>query len=56
MAQNTNAPTSRVIDWAALVRSAWGPEYTEADIAYQFSNQREFKSTDSMGGGIYERE
>lgn len=53
MAQNTNAPTSKTIDWAALVRKAWGPEFDQPDTAYKFSNGREFKSTDGQRGGIY---
>lgn len=51
---NDGAPTSRIIDWAALVRRAWGPEYNQPDKAYQFSNGREFNSTDGQRGGIYE--
>lgn len=55
MAQNPNdgAPTSRSIDWAALVRKAWGPEFNQPDKAYQFSNGREASSTDGQRGGIY---
>lgn len=54
MAQpDKNAPTTRVIDWAKLVRDAWGPAYSEPDTAYQFSNGREFKSSDQSRGGIY---
>ena len=47
------APTTKVIDWAKLVREAWGPAYNEPDTAYQFSNGREFKSSDASRGGIY---
>lgn len=55
MAQdNGSAPKSRVIDWAALVRKAWGPAFNEPDNAYEFSNSREFKSTDGARGGPYE--
>ncbi len=50
---DNSAPTSRPIDWAALVRQAWGPEFSEPDKAYEFSNARQFKSTDTLGGGIY---
>lgn len=50
---NDQAPTSKVIDWAALVRKAWGPEFSEPDKCYRFSNAREFKSTDGNHGGIY---
>ena len=54
MANETNAPSSRVIDWAALVRKAWGPEYDQPDKAYEWSNGRKFDSTDGARGGIYE--
>lgn len=47
-------PASKLIDWAALVRKAWGPAFNEPDTAYQFSNGREFKSTDGNHGGIYD--
>lgn len=46
-------PTSRPLDWAALCRQAWGPEFNQPDKAYQWSNGREFKSTDTLRGGIY---
>lgn len=50
----TVTPKTRTLDWAAEVRKAWGPEFNEPDTAYQFSNGREVKSTDSQRGGIYE--
>lgn len=53
MPNETPPTSSRTIDWAALVRRAWGPEFNQPDTAYQFSNNREFKSTDGMRGGIY---
>ena len=44
--------SSKVIDWAALVKEAWGPAYFEPDVVYIQSNGRESK--DSRGqGGIY---
>lgn len=51
--QDKTPVASRVIDWAAEVRRAWGPEFSQPDKAYQFSNGREFKSTDGNRGGIY---
>lgn len=45
--------TTRILDWAALVKRAWGPEWGEPDIAYQFSNDRKFNSSDGSEGGIY---
>ena len=53
MATNNAAPTTRIIDWAALVRKAWGAAYNEPDTAYKFSNSREFKSSDGDSGGPY---
>ncbi len=50
---STPKPGSRLIDWAAEVRKAWGPEFQQPDTAYKFSNGREFRSTDGMRGGIY---
>lgn len=53
MPNDTNAPSSRLIDWAALVRKAWGPEFNQPDKAYEFSNGKAFNSTDGNRGGIY---
>jgi hypothetical protein len=54
MPNETGKTTSRVLDWAALVRQAWGPEFNQPDKCYQFSNGREFNATDGQRGGIYE--
>lgn len=53
MSQNKPSTSSRPLDWAALVREAWGPAYYEPDVALEFSNGRQFKSTDTQRGGIY---
>lgn len=53
MPNDIGATSSRLIDWAALVRKAWGPEYSQPDKCYEFSNGREFNSTDGNRGGIY---
>lgn len=53
MPNDTKPLPSRLIDWAALVRQAWGPEFYQPDVSFQFSNGREFKSTDSADGGVY---
>lgn len=54
-AQNSSpAPTSRTLDWASFVRAAWGEEFNQPDTAYRFSNGREFKGTENVGGGIYD--
>ena len=42
--------TSKVIDWAALVKEAWGPAYFEPDVVYIQSNGRESKDTRGQGG------
>lgn len=49
----TPAPNSRTLDWASFCRAAWGAAFNEPDTAYQFSNGREFKSSDASRGGIY---
>lgn len=46
-------PTFKILDWAALVKRAWGPEFSEPDVAYKFG-ERTFKSSDGNQGGIYE--
>jgi hypothetical protein len=52
MSDNT---TSKIIDWASLVRQYWGPEFWEPDVVYKFSNGREFKDTGD-NGGIYDQD
>lgn len=42
----------RIIDWAALVKGAWGPAYYEPDVAYRMSNSREFKDS-GPNSGVY---
>lgn len=44
----------KLFDWGLVVRQSWGPEYFEPDVAYKFSNGREFKSTDSTDHGFYD--
>lgn len=53
MSQDKSTLPSKVIDWAAEVRKAWGPEFNQPDVCYQFSNGRECNSTDSQRGGPY---
>lgn len=53
MSQDKSVLPSKVIDWAAEVRKAWGPEFYQPDVSYQFSNGREFKSSDGNRGGPY---
>lgn len=44
--------SSKVVDWAALVKQLWGPAFYEPDVVYQQSNGREFKEVRG-GPGIY---
>jgi len=45
---------TKPVDYAALVRKVLGKEYNEKDVAYQFSNGREFDSTDGdINSGLY---
>jgi hypothetical protein len=53
MALETPTPNTRQLDYAAEVRKQWGPAFYEPDVAYQFSNGRQFKSTDGSDGGVY---
>lgn len=46
----TAQPSSRTYDFAALVRDAWGPEFSAPDVVYQFSNGREFVDSGSSHG------
>lgn len=50
MALETPIPNTRPIDYAALVRQAWGDEWNKPDTAYKFSNAREFKDPGENGG------
>ena len=35
------------------VRKAWGKEYDKSDIVYEFSNGKQFESSDRGTSGIY---
>lgn len=48
-----DTPTSRVIDWAALVKRLLGPDQSQKEDVYNFSNGRKFKTTDHLETGIY---
>lgn len=46
--------TTRLIDWSAQARTAWGSEWSAPDHGmYEFSNGRKFDSTDRGVTGIY---
>ena len=47
-------PTYRTVNWAAVVRRAWGKEWNKPEVGYKFSNGRTFDSSDA-GGGPYRR-
>lgn len=43
MAQNPrNEPVFREINLAAEIRKIWGPEWNKPEVAYRFSNGKEF--------------
>ena len=49
-----NPVTSTEISWRELAVRAWGSEWSAPDRgAYQFSNGREFDSTDQTTNGFY---
>lgn len=50
-----NEVTTKEINWAAQVQKMWGKEYKKPEVVYQWSNGREFKSTDNAESGIYKR-
>lgn len=49
-------PKTRTLSWAAIVRRLWGDEWNKKETVYQFSNGREFKSTDYGTSGVYRPE
>ena len=52
MAQS-NAPTIRHYDYAALIRELWGEGWGKPDVAYEFSNDRKYDDSGAHSG-IYE--
>ena len=45
--------TTKTLDYAALVRKVLGEEVNKPETVYEFSDGREFKSTDKTNHGIY---
>ena len=46
--------TTQQIDWAEMSRRSWGAEFNAPDHGvYEFSNGRQFDSTDRGQTGIY---
>jgi hypothetical protein len=46
----------RQVNFADLVKRREGDDYNRPDPSYQFSNNREFQSTDKTESGIYRRD
>lgn len=46
----TTPPNTRTIDWAALVRKAWGDDWAKKETVYKFTKGREFKDSGSHSG------
>jgi hypothetical protein len=46
----TRKPDTRTIDYGAQVRAAWKDEWHKKEIAYEFSNGRQFKDPGAQGG------
>lgn len=43
MPNNETPPKFSVLDWNAMVKEAWGPEWNAPETSYEFSNGRKFK-------------
>jgi len=46
----TDAPVTKTMDWEALVREAWGDDWHEKEVVYEFSGGAKRKSTDETPG------
>ena len=46
----TTPPITRTLDYGALVRKAFGDQWHVPDVAYRFSNGREFRDYAPNGG------
>lgn len=44
----------RDLSWEEICRRAWGKQWNEPEVVYEFTGSREFKSTDHTSSGIYE--
>ena len=45
--------TGRPVDYAAQVRKAWGRQWKQPEVVYQFSGGKKVVSTDHKETGIY---
>lgn len=43
-------PFTRQINFGGLVKQMWGDEWGKKDIAYEFSNGRQFRASEPNGG------
>jgi hypothetical protein len=43
MPNNESDVKFSVIDWNALVKEQWGPEWNKPEVSYEFSNGRKFE-------------
>lgn len=43
-------PTTRTVDFGALVKQQWGDDWRKKDVAYRFSNDRKFAASEPNGG------
>ena len=43
-------PYTRTVDYGALCRKAWGDQWGKKDVAYEFSNGRQFAASEPQGG------
>lgn len=41
----TDPPTTRSLDWAAIVRKVWGDDWNKREVVYEFSNKRKFEDS-----------
>lgn len=45
--------STRVVNLSAEIIKAWGVEWSQPEMCYEFSNGRQFVNTDRQGSGIY---
>lgn len=44
---------SRDINLAAEIKKTWGVEWSRPEVAYEFSNKRQFDNNDRSTAGLY---
>ena len=52
----TDKPVTQTLDLRSLAREAWGDDWHEKEVVYEFTGGRKFKSTDETpsDGSIYQ--